>query len=404
MMPLTFTDRSIVSRDGGKERAILVGVFLKGKKNLQSKYYHPVITEDFMDELEALAKSADAEVLASLITPVSQFSPAMVIGKGKADELHTLIHKKDVDLVIFNNLLRPVQQKNLEEILGVKVIDRKELILDIFAQRAKSSEGKLQVELAQLKYRLTRIIGKGRELSRTGGGIGTRGPGEKKLEIDRRRIRERINQINRALIKVRKTRTLHYERRRKRNAFVVSLVGYTNAGKSTVFNLLTGASVISKNQMFSTLDPTTRKMNLPSSGKRCLIVDTVGFIKDLPPELIDAFKATLEGINESDLIIHVIDFSSPFWEENEQVVETILTEIGVKDKPVITVYNKIDLTSGQYSVEPGTGKLYISAKAGDGTEGLIKEIDKHLCQFKDTGKSSTPNAFSTSQISSRHRE
>ncbi len=403
-MLLTFTDRPIVSGNGGKEKAILVGVFLKGRKNRQSSPYRPVIAQDFMDELHALARSANAEVPHSVITSASHFNPSMLIGTGKADELHRLIHHHDADLVIFNNLLRPVQQKNLEEFLGVKVIDRKELILDIFAQRAKSSEGKLQVELAQLQYRLTRIIGKGRELSRTGGGIGTRGPGEKKLEIDRRRIRERISQIKRDLVKVRKTRTLHYERRKKGNAFVVSLVGYTNAGKSTLFNFLTGASAISKNQMFSTLDPTTRRINIPSNGKRCLIVDTVGFIRDLPPELIDAFKATLEGINESDLIIHVIDFSSPFSEENEEVVEEILSDIGVRDKPMITVYNKTDLTKGQYSIEPGSGKLYISAKTGNGTDVLIREILKRVCQFEDTGKSSTQSEFSTSQISSRQRE
>ncbi|NIO16223.1 MAG: GTPase HflX [Deltaproteobacteria bacterium] len=403
-MLLTFTDRPIVSGNGGKEKAILVGVFLKGRKNRQSSPYRPVIAQDFMDELHALARSANAEVPHSVITSASHFNPSMLIGTGKADEIHRLIHHHDADLVIFNNLLRPVQQKNLEEFLGVKVIDRKELILDIFAQRAKSSEGKLQVELAQLQYRLTRIIGKGRELSRTGGGIGTRGPGEKKLEIDRRRIRERISQIKRDLVKVRKTRTLHYERRKKGNAFVVSLVGYTNAGKSTLFNFLTGASAISKNQMFSTLDPTTRRINIPSNGKRCLIVDTVGFIRDLPPELIDAFKATLEGINESDLIIHVIDFSSPFSEENEEVVEEILSDIGVRDKPMITVYNKTDLTKGQYSIEPGSGKLYISAKTGNGTDVLIREILKRVCQFEDTGKSSTQSEFSTSQISSRQRE
>ncbi len=403
-MPLTFTDRPIVSGNGGKEKAILVGLFLKGRKNRQSSLFRPAIAQDFMDELHALARSANAEVPHSVIASASHFNPSMLIGPGKADEIHKLIHHYDADLVIFNNLLRPVQQKNLEEFLGVKVIDRKELILDIFAQRAKSSEGKLQVELAQLQYRLTRIIGKGRELSRTGGGIGTRGPGEKKLEIDRRRIRERINQIKRDLVKVRKTRTLHYERRKKRNAFVVSLVGYTNAGKSTLFNFLTGASAISKNQMFSTLDPTTRRINIPSNGKRCLIVDTVGFIRDLPPELIDAFKATLEGINESDLIIHVIDFSSPFCEENEEVVVEILSDIGVRDKPMITVYNKTDLTGVQYSIEPGSGKLYISAKTGDGTDLLIREILKRVCQFEDTGKSSIQSEFSTSQISSRQRE
>jgi GTP-binding protein HflX len=404
MMPLTFTDRTLISRDGGKEKAILVGVFLKGKINHARRQYRPIVPKDSMDELEALTKSANATVLHSVTALANHFNPSMLIGPGKAEELHLMIHEKDADMVIFNNLLRPVQQKNLEDVLGVKVIDRKELILDIFAQRAKSSEGKLQVELAQLQYRLSRIIGKGIELSRTGGGIGTRGPGEKKLEIDRRRIRERINHIKRGLIKVQKTRALHHERRKKRKNVVVSLVGYTNAGKSTLFNLLTGSSVASKNQMFSTLDPTTRKIKLPINGKRCLIVDTVGFIKDLPPELIDAFKATLEGINESDLILHIIDFSSHFFEENQQVVETILTEIGVRDKPIITVYNKLDLVPGQYPVETGGGKLYISAKAGLGTDGLIKEIVKHICQLADTGKNSTQSGFSTSQTSSLLRE
>lgn len=403
-MPLTFNDLTTGSGGKNREKAILVGVYQKTKRfRVKGKIQNPYF-EDSMDELKSLARSARAEVLHSASVPVDHFHPAMLIGSGKAEEIHTIVHRFDANLVIFNNLLKPGQQKNLEDVLGVKVVDRKELILDIFAQRAKSSEGKLQVELAQLRYRLSRIIGKGKELSRTGGGIGTRGPGEKKLEIDRRRIRERINQIKKELVKVQKTRALQHERRKKANTFVASLVGYTNAGKSTLFNVITGSAIDSKNQMFSTLDPTTRRLKLPSDDKRCLIVDTVGFIKDLPPELIEAFKATLEGINEADLILHVIDLSSPHWQENQQVVESILSDIGIEDKPIITVYNKVDRIPGFSSIEPGTGKLYISAKEGIGTEGLLKEIVKHLCRFEDTGKNSTQNAFLTSQTSLRLRE
>jgi GTP-binding protein HflX len=362
------------------EGAILLGAFQKqGGRGALRKGGHTGIW-DLMDELGNLAESAGAQILYRDVAPIRHFDPATLIGRGKADEIHSLIHEHNADIVIFYNLLKPGQQKNLEEHLGVKVIDRKELILDIFAKRAKSSEGKLQVELAQLKYRLTRITGKGHELSRTGGGIGTRGPGEKKLEIDRRRIRNRISHIRKDLIKVGKTRGLHASARKRRGISMISFVGYTNVGKSSIFNMITGSNTLMIDRMFSTLDPLTRSVKDRPGGKKCVVVDTVGFIRDLPPELIEAFKATLQGIKEADLLIHVIDLASPFYIENRDVVENILREIGAGEKSVITVYNKIDLVGGGDELarvkEPGT--VYMSAKTGFGYPELQEEIFRHI--------------------------
>ncbi len=357
------------------ERAILVGAF---KKEGISRSHFPnskVGLKDLMDELSRLATSAGASVLSRKIATVKQFDPAALIGKGKRGEIHEIVHTTDADLVIFYNLLKPSQQKNLEEEFGVKVVDRKELILDIFAGSAMSAEGKLQVELAQLQYRLSRIIGKGLELSRTGGGIGTRGPGEKKLEVDRRRIRSRIGRIRKDLAKVKKTRKLHTKERKKRGISIISLVGYTNAGKSTLFNLLTGSKVKAKDSMFSTLDPVTRKIKGKKRKKTFVAVDTVGFIRDLPPELIEAFKATLEGIKDADLLLHVIDYSSLFYRENEEIVRTILRDIGAGDTPLLTIYNKVDRIKGFNTGSSGEGKIYMSAKNGYGYPDLLEKIE-----------------------------
>ncbi len=391
MTPLKFTDSE--SRKNC-EKAILVSAFLKRReKNGHFRPNQVACADDLMDELEQLAQSAGAVVVERVKVLLDRYNPGTLVGTGKVEEIHEIVHAHDADVVIFYNLLKPGQQKALEDALGVKVIDRKELILDIFAQRANTREGKLQVELAQLQYRLTRIVGKGIELSRTGGGIGTRGPGEKKLEVDRRRIRERITQIKKELEKVRRTRSLHHKRRRKNGIPVVSLVGYTNAGKSTLFNVLTSSSVTSKDQMFSTLDPTTRRVGKSGRKDGFLLVDTVGFIRDLPPELIEAFKATLEGITESDVILHVVDISSPFYLENKMIVEKILSEIGADGKPVITVYNKIDKLPTTKVPSGNDGELFISARKGDGIEELRKEISRKIWESEGTGSGSILRRF-----------
>ncbi|RMG60831.1 MAG: GTPase HflX [Deltaproteobacteria bacterium] len=383
-----------------EERTILVGAFLKRGRTSGGPFRVFSLTEeDVMDELEALARGAGARVVEKVLVRTDRFNPSTLVGSGKVEEIHSLVHRHDADAVVFYNLLKPGQQRQLEDALGVKVIDRKELILDIFAQRAQTKEGKLQVELAQLNYRLTRIVGKGVQLSRTGGGIGTRGPGEKKLEVDRRRIRERIAQIKRELEKVRRTRSLHYAGRKRRGNPVVSLVGYTNAGKSTLFNRLTESSVTSRDQLFSTLDPTTRRVKT-GGGDSFLLVDTVGFIRDLPPELIESFKATLEGILEADLIVHVVDAASPFSQENREVVESILREIGAGNRPIITVYNKCDLIDRSLlRSERKNGDFYVSAKTGDGVGELVQRIREMLCRENDTGTGSTRKRSLPSQTS-----
>ena len=331
---------------------------------------------DLTAELKSLVEAAGGIVKGEHTQALEAESPATLIGKGALKRLKETVRENDVNLVVFQNLLRPKQQMLLEQELEVKVLDRREVILDIFARRARTREGKLQVELAQHSFRLGRLIGGRRELSRLGGGIGTRGPGEKKLEEDRRKIRSQLRQIEREVATVRRTRALHYRRRKEVGYPVVALVGYTNAGKSTLFNRLTGAEVFVADQLFATLDPTARRMVLPG-GREAILVDTVGFIHDLPDELREAFLATLEGIGEADLLIHVVDGSSDRMEENAASVDKILGELGFAGKPTLLAANKID--RGEASVSLRRDGFRISAATGEGLDTLLRAIKEGLC-------------------------
>ena len=297
--------------------------------------------EDSLEELKQLADTAGAVVVNRFIQRRAKPDPAFFIGKGKVQELALYAQQENIDLCIFDDELTPVQQRNLELSLGVKIIDRTALILDIFAQRAHSREGKLQVELAQMRYRLPRLSGKGTELSRLGGGIGTRGPGETKLEVDRRRVRTRINDIEKELALVLQQRQQQRQRRKDNEVPLIALVGYTNAGKSTLLNALTDAGVLAENKLFATLDPTTRSVTLPD-GETILFSDTVGFIQKLPHQLVAAFRATLEEVVEADLLLHVVDASHSQREAQEQAVYEVLKELKVAEKPMLLVFNKAD--------------------------------------------------------------
>lgn len=315
-----------------REVALLVGL----KRPDQSRWE----VEESLDELSQLTVSAGADSAYRVLQERSAPDPKTLIGRGKAEEIREMC-EDGIDLVIFDDDLTGSQQRNLEASLKRKVIDRTGLILDIFAQRARSREGKLQVELAQLKYLLPRLTGHGVDLSRLGGGIGTRGPGETQLEVDRRRIRRRMLKVEGELEKVRRHRTLLRRRRQKQALATAALVGYTNAGKSSLVNALTHAELPVADKLFATLDPTLRKVVLPG-GRTILLSDTVGFIKKLPHQLVAAFKATLEEVRTSDLLLHVIDISHPNWQNQEQAVTAVLEELGVAAKPLISLYNKID--------------------------------------------------------------
>src|SRR5689334_5248963 len=322
-----------------------------------------------LDELRELATSAGARIIDEVIQRRERPDPATFIGKGKVEELRDEVLLEGVDVVIFDDELSPSQHKNLEELLDTKVVDRTGLILDIFSRRARTKEGKLQVELAQLNYRLTRLAGYREYLSRLGGGIGTRGPGETKLEMDRRQIRHRISTLKREISQIRKHRQLHRARRRRDHLPLVSLVGYTNAGKSTLFHALSKEDTLVSNRLFSTLDTLIRRIRF---GKNfpILISDTVGFIRKLPHQLVSAFRATLEEVDEADLLLHVIDVSDPDREVKQQVVLEVLKEIGAGDHPRLTVYNKADLLD---AAAPDDGVL-VSATAGDGLNELVEKI------------------------------
>jgi GTP-binding protein HflX len=367
------------SRDS--ERALLVWAYRKIRPA-------PGILppSDPLEELKSLVKAAGGIVAGTHAQALSSENPATLIGSGTVERLKETVEEKEVNLVVFQNRLRPNQQAGLEKELGVKVLDRREVILDIFARRARSREGKLQVELAQLSFRMGRLIGGRRDLSRLGGGIGTRGPGEKKLEEDRRRIRTHIRQIERELSTVRRTRGLHYRRRREVGFPVVALVGYTNAGKSTLFNRITGSDVFVADQLFATLDPTARRFSLPG-GSPAILVDTVGFIHDLPDELREAFLATLEGIGEADLLVHVVDGSSAMMEENLSSVAGILSDLGFFGKPTLLAVNKSDLT-GEEGRCP-TESIRISAVTGSGISKLLKEVEGGLWRHRSAGNGST---------------
>lgn len=356
------------------ERAILIGMEWGRNDSLWT-------VDDSLEELKQLADTAGATVIKKFIQKRPKPDPAFFIGRGKVQELALYAQQENIDLCIFDDELSPAQQRNIESVMGIRILDRTALILDIFAQRARTNEGKLQVELAQLQYTLPRIMGKGLMLSRLGGGIGTRGPGETKLEVDRRRIRDRIAFIKEQIEKVKAVRSLHRSKRKKNNVFEVSLVGYTNAGKSTLLNTLTNSDIYAKDQLFATLDPTTRQLTLPNK-QEIIITDTVGFIQRLPHQLIAAFRSTLEVVTEADLLVHVIDVSHELYKEQAAAVHEVLKEIGAETKPVITVYNKIDKLpsdsklADRLALEEDT--VCISAAKKLNLETLHQMIESHL--------------------------
>ncbi|WP_027356788.1 GTPase HflX [Desulfofundulus thermocisternus] len=328
--------------------------------------------EESLEELARLADTAGAQVVGRVVQRARRPDPATFLGRGKVrGEIAPACRELGVDLVICDHELSPAQVRNLEEELGVRVIDRTQLILDIFARRARTREGKLQVELAQLEYLYPRLTGMGTELSRLGGGIGTRGPGETKLETDRRRIKRRITDLRRELEEVRRHRALLRTRRQGVPLTLVSLVGYTNAGKSTLLNALTGAGVPAEDRLFATLDPTTRRLVLPNN-EMVLLTDTVGFIRRLPHHLVAAFRATLEEVVEADLLLHVVDVSSPDYPDQVKAVEKVLASLGAGEKPTILVYNKIDrLTAEETWLLPaGRPAVAVSALTGRGLDEL----------------------------------
>lgn len=354
------------------EKAILVGLKLKIEPSLDF--------ESSMEELQGLTEAAGGKVVATMVQALDRPNRATYIGKGKVEELAHLVAELEPDLVIFDSELSPVQLRNLEEAVDVKIIDRTALILDIFSQRAHTREGMLQVELANLEYRLPRLTGRGVEMSRTGAGIGTRGAGEQKLELDRRRIRNRIRDIKKQMKKVESTRQLHRKQRERAGLQTISLVGYTNAGKSSLFNTLCRSAhrsgtgqVKTHERLFQTLDTTTRKINLPS-GREVLITDTVGFIQNLPHHLVAAFRSTLEEAVEADILLHVVDAAAVDHREKIQVVEKVLEELGAEPGKILTVYNKTDLIDvDSHRTKAG---LFVSALTGSGIDELLLKIDQ----------------------------
>lgn len=326
-------------------------------------------------ELEELAKTAGAQVIGFLTQKRDKPDTAVFLGSGRLEELKEYCENNEVDIVIADSELSPVQQRNIENTVNTRVIDRTTLILDIFAQRAVSNEGKLQVELAQLKYFLPRLVGKGTVLSRLGGGIGTRGPGETKLESDRRHIRRRIKTLSDELEAIDKRRTLSRARREKDRVETVVIVGYTNAGKSTLMNALTQAGVLVQDKLFATLDPTSRALTLPD-GRKVMLIDTVGFIRRLPHHLVQAFKSTLEEVVYAKVILNVCDASDPECAEHIKVTENLLEELGCKDRPIITVLNKCDLPTDNELRIPGV--VRISALKGEGFENLLEAVARAL--------------------------
>lgn len=367
-----------------RERAVLVAVELTGRRR-ESPAGAPAAGES-LDELAVLAESAGAEVVERILQSRPSFDPATLIGSGKLDELKNLAHSLGADVVIFDHELGGMQHRNLEKALDVKVLDRTQLILDIFARRARTREGQLQVELAQLSYLLPRLTGRGAAMSRLGGGIGTRGPGETQLETDRRRIRQRIKRIEQDLKSVRGFRGVQRRLRQSVPLVTLSLVGYTNAGKSTLFNRLTGAGVLADQRMFATLDPTVRQLALPSR-RRVLLSDTVGFIRQLPTTLVQAFRATLEEVTEASLLLHVVDAASPAAAEHCEHVRAVLSEIGAEATPQILVLNKCDLleepdaAAAARRLSGGAGwapAVAVSARTGEGIGELLNAIDRLL--------------------------
>ncbi len=356
-----------------EERVILVAVRQKDGDD----------TDESLAELGELVRTAGATVVGTAIQNLDRPHPATYVGSGKVEELKDLLWETEATGIVCDDELKPAQMKNLTEELDTKVMDRTLVILDIFAARAATSEGKLQVELAQLQYSLTRLTGFGTAMSRLGGGIGTRGPGEKKLEIDRRVIRERVAQLNKELTEVVRHRDLTRSQRMKNHTKVAAIVGYTNAGKSTLLNALTDAGVTEEDQLFATLDPTTRMLEL-SNDQQVLLTDTVGFIRKLPHHLVKAFQSTLEEAKYADLILHVVDASNPQWETQRTVVYETLRDLGVTDQKVITLFNKCDrLTGEEVLQDPRADRtLRISAKTGDGLEEFLRVLEEMLREDK----------------------
>lgn len=351
-----------------KETAILVGCLLDNRDAERARLS--------MEELGELADTAGVEVLDVITQNRERVDAAWYLGSGKIEEIAHRAREREVDVVIFNDELSPSQTRNLDRVFDCKVIDRTQLILDIFARRAQSREGKIQVELAQYNYLLPRLAGQGKQLSRLGGGIGTRGPGETKLESDRRHIRKRISELKQQLADIVRTRQLHRERRKKNNVFQVALVGYTNAGKSTLLNQLTKAETLQEDKLFATLDPTTRQLVLPS-GMEVLLTDTVGFIQDLPTTLVAAFRSTLEGIKEADLILHVVDSHHPDLEIHMEVVDRVLKELDAGQIPQLVVFNKADLVLPGTYLPPVEESIFISALRQEDLQRLLERIEAY---------------------------
>lgn len=356
-----------------QERVILVGVSTGDHDD----------TEQSLDELGDLVKTAGAVPVGKVIQNREAMHPGTYVGKGKIEEIKELLWELGATGIVCDDELSPAQMNNLTELLETKVMDRTLVILDIFAGRASTSEGKIQVELAQLRYRQSQLTGAGKALSRLGGGIGTRGPGEKKLEIDRRLIKDRIAQLNRELKDVKRHRELTREQRKRNHVPVVAIVGYTNAGKSTLLNTLTDAGILEEDQLFATLDPTTRNLKLPS-GQEILLTDTVGFIRKLPHHLIEAFRSTLEEAKYADIILHVVDASNPQMDEQMFVVYETLQRLEVMNKPVITAFNKMDRVGEAITVRDFQADkiVQISAKSGENLEQLFTAVEEILREEK----------------------
>lgn len=387
----------LTSPPPGNERTLLVGLELPE----DSKWDH----EESLQELGELVKSAGGEVVETTVQRRPKPTAAYYIGPGKANELAALCKAQNIGTVIFNNELSPAQGRNLEKVFERKILDRTQLILDIFAQRAKSKDGKLQIELAQLQYLLPRLTGMWTHLSRQSGGIGTRGPGETQLEVDRRRVTEKIARLERELDEVRRQRGTQRAGRLRQHWPIVSFVGYTNAGKSTLLNRMTHSEVYAADQLFATLDPTTRQFVLPNKQK-LLLTDTVGFLKQLPHHLIESFKATLEEVVEADLLLHVVDLSHPLYEQQMEAVQTVLEELHAWGKQMIVVFNKTDRVANPALIELALhkhpGSVAISALTGEGFTELFDEIEHQVKSWRLKVKLVLPNHL-TALVAEMHR-
>jgi GTP-binding protein HflX len=370
------TDASLPSTNvNGRETAILVGTVQRSSDG--------IFGEESIAELQGLAETAGVTVVGKALQAVQRISPATYIGAGKVEEIRELARELKANVAIFDDPLSPAQQRNLSDSLKIKVIDRSQLILDIFSRRAQSLAGKLQVELAQLQYLLPRLTRQWEHLSRLGGGVGTRGPGETQLEVDRRRVRTRIGALRRRLTEVARTRDLHRRKRANVPYPMVAFVGYTNSGKSTLMNRLTAAETLVEDKLFATLDPMVRRLALPDGGC-ALLIDTVGFINKLPHGFVDAFKSTLEEVRSADLLLHVVDASNPQAEEQKHVVESVLRELGAEQTPCIVVLNKLDrLPRDQRPTTERPGEVAISARTGEGVDRLVEATAQQLAEEQE---------------------